>query len=161
MNKCIFIGRLTKETELRSVGNTNIFNNSLAVSRRYKNANGENIEEVLFLDFTAFGKLAEIMVTYLNKGSKVCLVGYLKLETWQDNNGNNHQKHKLIVEELEMLDYKQENNTTYTPQKQTNMQSVNAYQQPKPKPQPQPKQEPKQDIKQIDLDDTQDEDLPF
>lgn len=152
MNKCIFIGRLTKETELKSVSNTNILNNSLAVSRRYKNANGENIEEVLFLDFTAFGKLAEIMATYLHKGSKAMLSGYLKLETWQDNNGNTRQNYKLIVEELEMLDNKPTEEKT-----QNKAQNQNGYNQQ----QPTQKAEQKVLQEKANYSNSTDEEIPF
>ncbi|CUU67737.1 single-stranded DNA-binding protein [Campylobacter hyointestinalis subsp. hyointestinalis] len=105
-NKVILVGNLTRDIELRSAGGFMIGSTGIAVTRKYKNGNGENVEDTLFIDITFFGKLSEVANQYLKKGSKLLIEGRLKLDTWQDQQGNTRSKHSVIVENMEMLDNK-------------------------------------------------------
>lgn len=104
MNKVVLIGNLTRDIELLytqsgyCVGNTGI-----AVTRKFKNAQGETAEETCFIDLKFFGRTAEVANQYLRKGSKLAVEGRLKLEQWQDQSGQNRSKHVVEVESLEML----------------------------------------------------------
>lgn len=104
MNKVVLIGNLTRDIELRytqsgyCVGNAGI-----AVTRKFKNAQGETVEETCFIDVKFFGRTAEVANQYLRKGSKLAVEGRLKLEQWQDQSGQNRSKHVVEVESLEML----------------------------------------------------------
>ena len=104
MNKVVLIGNLTRDIELRytqsgyCVGNAGI-----AVTRKFKNAQGETAEETCFIDLKFFGRTAEVANQYLRKGSKLAVEGRLKLEQWQDQSGQNRSKHVVEVESLEML----------------------------------------------------------
>lgn len=105
-NKVILVGNLTRDIELRSAGGFMVGSTGIAVTRKYKNGNGENVEDTLFIDITFFGKLSEIANQYLKKGSKLLIEGILKFNTWQDQQGNTRSKHSVIVENMEMLDNK-------------------------------------------------------
>lgn len=111
MNKCIIIGRLVRDVELKTLGQsgTAVVNNAIAVSRYRQAQNGERIEETLFLDVAFFNRYAEVVNQYLKKGSKLAVEGFLKQENWVDNNGQNRSRIVLIVESMEMLDNKQDN----------------------------------------------------
>ena len=104
MNKVVLIGNVTRDIELRytqsgyCVGNAGI-----AVTRKFKNAQGETAEETCFIDLKFFGRTAEVANQYLRKGSKLAVEGRLKLEQWQDQSGQNRSKHVVEVESLEML----------------------------------------------------------
>ena len=104
MNKVVLIGNLTRDIELRytqsgyCVGNAGI-----AVTRKFKNAQGQTAEETCFIDLKFFGRTAEIANQYLRKGSKLAVEGRLKLEQWQDQSGQSRSKHVVEVESLEML----------------------------------------------------------
>ncbi|CUU92464.1 single-stranded DNA-binding protein [Campylobacter hyointestinalis subsp. hyointestinalis] len=102
-NKVILVGNLTRDIELRSAGSFMVGSTGIAVTRKYKNGNGENVEDTLFIDVTFFGKLSEIANQYLKKGSKILIEGRLKLDTWQDQQGNTRSKHSVVVENMEML----------------------------------------------------------
>jgi len=52
------------------------------------------------------GRQAEIANQYLRKGSKVLLEGRLVFEQWNDKDGNSRSKHSLRVEDMKMLDSK-------------------------------------------------------
>ena len=102
-NKVILTGNLSKDITLKSNSNITIASSTIAVNRKFKNQNGDTSEEVLFIDITFFGRQAQTANQYLNKGSKVLIEGRLKFDTWQDKNGQNHSKHSVLVESMEML----------------------------------------------------------
>lgn len=102
-NKVVLVGNLTRDIELRYLQNGSAVGKSaIAVTRKY-NSNGEKKEETCFIDIDFWGKTAEIANQYLHKGSKVLIEGRLKLDQWQDQNGQNRSKHSIYVESMEML----------------------------------------------------------
>ncbi|OCS09367.1 hypothetical protein CFTD6783_08345 [Campylobacter fetus subsp. testudinum] len=105
-NKVILLGNLTRDIELKNAGGLMIGAAGIAATRKYKNGSGESVEDTLFIDVTFFGKLSEIANQYLKKGSKLLVEGRLKLDVWQDQQGNTRSKHSVIVENMEMLDNK-------------------------------------------------------
>lgn len=103
-NKTVLVGNLTRDVELRYASNGNAIGNSaIAVSRKYTNNNGAQVEEVMFIDIAFFGKIAEVANQYLRKGSKLLVEGRLKFDQWTDNNGQNRSKHTVVIENMEML----------------------------------------------------------
>lgn len=111
-NKVILVGNLTRDIELRYLQNgAAIGKSAIAVTRKFTNANGEKAEKTCFVDITFWGKTAEVANQYLRKGSKCLIEGSLELEQWQDNNGQNRQKHSVQVETMEMLGDNQNNQT--------------------------------------------------
>jgi single-strand DNA-binding protein len=106
-NKVIMIGNLTRDIELKYLpSGSAIGKSAIATSHRYKTQTGEQKEEVCFLDFSVFGKGAEILNQYVRKGSKVMLEGRLIFEQWQAADGSNRSRHTLRVEEFKFLDSK-------------------------------------------------------
>ena len=106
-NKTILVGNLTRDIELRySQSGQAIANTAIATSRKYKAQNGEQKEEVMFIDLTFFGRTGEIANQYLRKGSKVLVEGRLMLGQWTDQSGNKRSKHSVTVETMKMLDSK-------------------------------------------------------
>jgi len=108
-NKVILVGNLTRDIELRyTQSGTGIANTAVATSRKFT-SNGEKKEEVCFVDITFFGRSAEIANQYLRKGSKVLIDGRLNFDQWVDQNGQKRSKHSVIVETMQMLDSKGDN----------------------------------------------------
>ena len=104
MNKVFLMGNLTRDIELRPVGDTQVGNIGLAVNRRFRTAAGEDREETTFVDCETWGKQAEIMARYLQKGRPVLIEGRLKLDQWQDQSGANRSKLKVVVENFTFVD---------------------------------------------------------
>ena len=79
MNNVVLVGRLTKDPELRYVGEKNnaLTNFSLAVDRGYKNSQGES--KVDFINIEIWGRQAEIFCTYMAKGKMVGIEGKIIL----------------------------------------------------------------------------------
>ena len=157
-NKIVLVGNLTRDIELRyTQGGAAIGSCGIAVTHKYT-LNGEKREETCFIDITFFGKQAEIANQYLGKGSKLAVEGYLKFEQWQDNNGQNHSKHSIAIESMEMLGDAKQNNQGY----QQSGYSSQRPQQGAPK-KPQQQKSPADDY-EIDIDAGKydnDETIPF
>ena len=108
-NKVILVGNLTRDIELRySQSGMGIANTAIATSRKFT-ANGEKKEEVCFVDITFFARSAEIANQYLRKGSKILVEGRLNFDQWVDQNGQKRSKHSVVVETMQMLDSKGDN----------------------------------------------------
>ena len=106
-NKVILVGNLSKDIEMRfSQAGLGIANTAIATSRKFKAQNGEQKEEVCFIDITFFGRSAEVAHQYLRKGSKVLIEGRLVFDQWVDQNGQKRSKHSVAVETMQMLDSK-------------------------------------------------------
>jgi len=130
-NKVILVGNLTRDIELRySQGGMAIANTGLATSRKFT-VNGEKKEEVCFVDITFFARSAEVANQYLRKGSKILVEGRLNFDQWVDQNGQKRSKHTVVVETMQMLDSKGDNQNAndYKPQQAQNQQPQ-GYQQP-------------------------------
>ena len=118
-NKIMVIGNLTRDIEIKYLpNNTVLAKGAIATSHKYKTQSGEQKEEVCFLDFSIFGRIAEVANQYLHKGSKVMFDGRLKFDQWTDNQtGAKRSKHSLMVNEMKMLDSKG-TTSTYSPPNQ-------------------------------------------
>jgi len=105
-NKVLLLGNLTRDPELRSTPNgTPVANIGLAVNRRYFNKNtNQQEEETTFVDCEVWGRTAEVMSQYLAKGRPVFIEGRLRLDQWQDQDGNNRSKLKVVVENFQFVD---------------------------------------------------------
>ncbi len=109
-NKVLLMGRLTRDVELKfTPSNMAVANIGLAVGRRYKTKDGEQREETTFVDCEAWSRTAELMNQYLSKGRPVFIEGRLKLDQWQDKDGSNRSKMKVVIENFQFIDSRQSN----------------------------------------------------
>ena len=106
MNKCQFLGRLTKDPEVRCTANTNtqVTSFSIAVNRKYNNEEAK----ADFFNITAFGKTAEFCGKYFSKGQQVLVEGRIQNRTWEDEKGNKRYATDFIVEDTYFADSKSE-----------------------------------------------------
>src|SRR5213593_4506518 len=107
-NRIILMGNLTRDPVLRYLPNqTAVVDIGLAVNHKYRTAAGEDREEVMFIDCTAFGKQAEVINQYCQKGRPLLVEGRLKLDTWDDKQtGQKRSKHKVVMESFSFIDSK-------------------------------------------------------
>jgi single-strand DNA-binding protein len=129
-NKVVMVGNLTRDIELRYLpSGSALAKSSIATSNKYKSKDGEQKEEVCFLDFNMFGRSAEVANQYLKKGSKVLLEGRLVFEQWQNDQGQNRSKHSLRVDTMKMLGSKPETEQAQpeTEQAQPEQRTVGTY----------------------------------
>jgi single-strand DNA-binding protein len=93
MNNVSITGNLTRAPETRQAGEYQVVGFGIANNRK----RGKK-EQVTFLDCEAWGKTGEIIAQYFGKGSGIELTGTLAMDQWQDNDGKNRSKLKLVVE---------------------------------------------------------------
>ncbi len=105
LNKVFLIGNLTRDPELRyTPQGTAVASFGLASNRRWKSSDGQDKEETLFVDVTAFGRQAEIISEYMSKGRPIFVEGRLKLDQWQDKeSGAKRSKLTVTVESFQFL----------------------------------------------------------
>lgn len=99
MNSCNFLGRFTKDLDLKYVGNENtaILNFTLAVDRKFKKEGQPTAD---FLNFVAIGKPAEILTKYCTKGSMIAVTSRVQTRNWDDKDGNKHYTTEFVVEQF-------------------------------------------------------------
>ena len=111
MNKIILLGNLTRDPQLSYLpSNTAVCEFGIAVNRKFKKQDGTQGEEVLFIDCQIFGKRADVINKYFKKGNPILVEGRLKLDQWQDQQGNNRSRHKVFVENFEFVGGNTSNN---------------------------------------------------
>lgn len=110
MNLVMLIGRLTRDPELKYLqgSGTPVANFSVAVDREVTGKDGK--KEVDFIDVQVWGKTAENCTNYINKGSKVAIQGSLKIDTYQNQAGENRKITRVNATRVQFLDNKNNNN---------------------------------------------------
>jgi len=112
-NKVILMGNLTRDPELKTLpSQATVCDFSLAVNRRWKDANGNDREEVLFIDCAAFGKTGETIAGNLTKGRPIHIEGRLRLEQWEQEDGQKRSKIRVVVEQFRFVDRKPNGQST-------------------------------------------------
>ena len=97
MNKVLLIGNLTRDNELKAAGQTNILKNCLAVKREFKK------DETDFVNIVAFGKTAELISKYTQKGSKLLVEGRIQVSSYDAQDGSKRYSTDVIVEKIEFV----------------------------------------------------------
>jgi single-strand DNA-binding protein len=70
---------------------------SIAHNTRYKTQDGEQKEEVTFLECDAWGRQGELVSQYLTKGSPVVVEGAIRQDSWTDKEGQKRTRLKVLV----------------------------------------------------------------
>lgn len=112
MNTISLIGRLTKKPELaRTQSGKKLSQFTIAVNRIGQ-------EQTDFINCVVWEKQAENLTKYQDKGSLIGLSGSLRVEQFQDKDGNNRYKTYVLVNNIEYLQSKS-SDTPNEPQKET------------------------------------------
>jgi len=104
-NKVIMIGNLTRDPEYKTLSSgQGVCKLGLASNRQFRNRQtGAMIQEVCFIDIDVWGAQAESCRQYLQKGRPILVEGRLKLDSWQDQNGNTRNKHTIVADRVVFL----------------------------------------------------------
>lgn len=103
-NKVILLGNLTRDPELKQIpSGQSVANIGIAVNRRFKTKDGEDREETTFVDCEAWGRQAEVIAQYFQKGKPIFIDGRLKLDTWDDKDGKKQSKLRVVVEDFQFV----------------------------------------------------------
>lgn len=102
MNKITLLGRLTKDVELKMIGDRPLAEFSLAVNRKYKNTQGER--ETDFFNCKLWGKTAETLQQHTMKGQQLLVSGRVENRTFVNQEGQNVKFTEVIVEEFDFVE---------------------------------------------------------
>lgn len=110
MNLVMLIGRLTRDPDLKYLqgSGTPVANFSVAVDREFAGKDGK--KEVDFIDIQVWGKSAENCTNYISKGSKVAIQGSLRIDTYQNQAGENRKITRVNAVRVQFLDNNNKNN---------------------------------------------------
>lgn len=98
-NRVILLGNLTRDPQLKYLpSNMAVCEFGLAVNHRWRDKDGNQREEVCFVDVSAFGRQGETINQYMTKGRPILIEGRLKLDTWTAQDGTKRSKHGVVVE---------------------------------------------------------------
>jgi single-strand DNA-binding protein len=104
VNKCIFIGNLGRDPEIRYMPSGDAMANfSIACTDSFKGKSGEKQERTEWVRIVMFGKQAEIAGEYLKKGSSVYIEGRMQTRKWQNKEGQDQYTTEIVADRMQML----------------------------------------------------------
>ena len=106
VNKVILIGNLGQKPEMRyTATNSAVANLSIATTESWKDKeSGEMRDKTEWHRVVFFGKPAETIERYLDKGSKIYVEGKLQTRKWQDKDGNDRWTTEIVGSQFNFLD---------------------------------------------------------
>ncbi|WP_028973327.1 single-stranded DNA-binding protein [Spirochaeta cellobiosiphila] len=102
INQVVIVGRLTRDAELRYTNTgTAVGRMSIAVNRRRRSDSGSN-EETSFFDVVLWGKTAESLNQYLQKGKQIAIQGELRQNRWEQD-GQSRSRIEIHAMNVQLL----------------------------------------------------------
>ena len=102
MNVISLTGNLCKDINVTYTKNNKmVVQNTLAVVKDKKNEDGTNMSD--FIEFVVFEKKAEYLNSYAKKGDKLEIVGKLRVDSWQDSEGNWKDRTYVVADKIKIL----------------------------------------------------------
>ena len=103
VNKIIIVGNVGQTPTIRTAGETKIASFTVATTERFKDK-----EETEWHNVSVFGKLAEVVEKYVDKGTQLYVEGRIKTEKYTDKNGVERTATRVIANTIQMLGGKKE-----------------------------------------------------
>lgn len=104
-NKAVIVGRISTDLELRYTGSNKAYCRfNLAVNRMNDGTD--------FIPVTVWGKPAENLVSYQNKGSLILVDGSISMSNYTDKDGNNRTSFEVMTSNVQFLSSKKTNDET-------------------------------------------------
>lgn len=104
-NRIVMMGNLTRDPDYKQLTSGQaVCRLGLASNRQFKNRqSGDMIQEVCYIDIDVWGAQAESCRQYLQKGRPILVEGRLKLDSWDDTNGQKRSKHSIVADRVVFL----------------------------------------------------------
>lgn len=104
LNEVILIGNLTGDPELKHTqSGTARTRFSVAVNRKWKDASGTLQEDVTFVPIVTWGAQAESCANYLAKGRSVAVVGRLRIDSFENAEGERKKVVEVVANVVQFL----------------------------------------------------------
>lgn len=108
-NKCIFVGRMVRDPEIRTIGDNHVVDFTLAVDRQFTNKDGERQAD--FINFTAWNNTADFIAKYFSKGSAFLVEGNYRVDKYTNKDGNDAWKNYIYVDKVSFVGSKNSNSS--------------------------------------------------
>ena len=109
VNRLTLVGRSGDDPAVHIFENGNkVAKFSLATSEKYKNMEGEKVEETTWHNIVIYGKLADVVESWVHKGDLLFLEGKVKTRSYEDKEGNKKYITEVICDTMQMLSSKGE-----------------------------------------------------
>jgi single-strand DNA-binding protein len=103
-NKVILMGNLTRDPQLKYLpNNTAVCEFGMAINHRWRDRDGNQREDVCFVDLAAFGRQGEVINQYMSKGRPMLVEGRLKYDTWTGQDGQKRSKHSVVIDNFQFV----------------------------------------------------------
>ena len=113
MNRVSLIGRPTREIDLKFSPNSGLARASFTIA--VDNYNSKTKEKGAdFIPVVVFGKRAETIAQYVDKGNQVAIAGHLHSGSYEDKEGKKHYTMEVIADTVELLYNKKKTTTADT-----------------------------------------------
>lgn len=108
MNKVMFIGRITKDVELKHIKENDkyVTNFTIAVERPFTNLKGDRIVD--FIPIVAWDKNAENIAKYTKKGSLISVIGRLQMTSFEGKDGVRKYLSQVVAQEVQFLQWRKD-----------------------------------------------------
>ena len=103
------LGNMTRDPEVREVGETMVCNFTVATNKRFTDRNGELQEKPAFIDCSAWGRTAEVIGDHFVKGQQILVSGEIEQDHWENDDGEKRSKLKVRVFSFSFTGTKAEN----------------------------------------------------
>jgi len=102
INKALIYGNLTRDPELKSLpSGSQVCEFGVATNRVWKDKNGVKQESVDYHNIVVFGRQAELVKQYLNKGSGVFLEGRIQTRSWEAKDGSKRYRTEIVADKIQ------------------------------------------------------------
>ena len=109
INNVVLTGRITRNLELKQTSNNNSsLNITLAVERTFKDQNGQ--KQTDFISCKAFGKRAETIAQYCQKGDLIGITGSIQTGSYQKQDGSTVYTTDVMVDGLSFFPKSKQDN---------------------------------------------------
>lgn len=103
-NRVILMGNLTRDPQLRYLpSNTAVCEFGLAVNRRWRDRDGNQKEDVCFVDVSVFGRAGETINQYMSKGRPILVEGRLNYDSWTGQDGQKRSRLTVVAENFQFV----------------------------------------------------------
>lgn len=104
LNKVMLIGNVGSDPEIRMTpSGSKVGKLSLATNRSYQDRGGQQQERTDWHRLTFFGRLADIVEQWVNKGDRLYVEGRIEYSQTQDDQGGTRYWTDIVVNEMVML----------------------------------------------------------
>ncbi len=109
LNRVLLVGRLVRDPELKSTNSGSMFCRfTLASNWPNFKRDTDNKVDVGFFDCVAWGKVADIVAKYVNKGERIGIDGALRFSSWENSEGKKMSKVEIKVDNIQFLESKKQ-----------------------------------------------------